>query len=142
MRVWLVVPPRTSGDIARPVDGNIPLDGVATCDIGAFEFRPQKIAVTPAHAIDFGTVTDGTISDQVITINNLGDGSLNITDIAGLDPLAAPFSLIVGANTCTGATLPHPLTLFPSSCTVTVRFAPTAARCGVRYLQYPEQRPG
>jgi CSLREA domain-containing protein len=109
--------------IARPVDGNIPLDGVAICDIGAFEFRPQKIAVAPASPVNFGTVPDGTVSDQTITISNLGDGNLTITDLALIDPLALPFSRIVATDTCTGATLPHP----PSSCTVTVRFAPTAA---------------
>jgi CSLREA domain-containing protein len=104
-------------------DGNIPPDGVATCDIGAFEFRPQKIAVAPVSPVNFGTVQNGTVSDQIITISNLGDGNLTITDLALIDPLALPFSRIVATDTCTGATLPHP----PSSCTVTIRFAPTAA---------------
>jgi hypothetical protein len=120
--------------VARPVDGNIPLDGVATCDKGAFEFRPQKITVTLPPPFDFGTVTSATTSDHTITLGNAGDGALNIGAIATADPLAAPFSIPV--NTCSSVTL-----ALGATCTVTTRFAPTAAVLSLDNFDIPSNDP-
>jgi hypothetical protein len=116
------------------VDGNIPLDGVATCDIGAFEFRPQKIAVTLPPPFAFGDVTTGTTSDHGITLSNAGDGALIIGTIAVADPLVAPFSILV--NTCSGQTLPR-----AGSCIITARFAPTAAAVASDTFDIPSNDP-
>jgi hypothetical protein len=120
--------------VARPVDGNIPPDGVATCDKGAFEFRPQKITVTLPPPFDFGTVTSATTSDHTITLSNTGDGALVIGAIATADPLAAPFSIPV--NTCSGVTL-----ALGATCTVTTRFAPTAAVLSLDNFDIPSNDP-
>jgi len=120
--------------ITRPVDGNIPLDGVAICDIGAFEFRPQKITVTLAPPFDFGTVTSATTSDHTITLANAGDGALILGTLAVADPLAAPFSIPV--NNCSGLTLP-----LGSTCTVTTRFSPTAAVLSFDNFDIPSNDP-
>lgn len=120
--------------IGRPVDGNIPLDGVATCDKGAFEFRPQKITVTLPPPFDFGTVTSATTSDHTITLANAGDGALIIGTIAAADPLVAPFSIPV--DNCSGLTLAR-----AASCTVTARFAPTAAVTSPDTFNIPSNDP-
>lgn len=106
--------------IIRPMDGT-PLDAVAaTCDKGAFEFRPQKITVSLPPPFDFGTVTSATTSDHTVTLSNAGDGLLHIGTIAAIDFIAAPFSKAV--DNCSGL----PLAL-GASCSFTARFAPTAA---------------
>jgi ASPM-SPD-2-Hydin domain-containing protein/HYDIN/CFA65/VesB family protein len=116
--------------ILRPVDGT-PLDAVAaTCDIGAFEFRPQKITVTLPPPFDFGTVTTGTTADHIITLANAGDGALTISPITAP---AAPFN--IAGNTCTA-----PLAL-GQSCTVTARFAPTAAALSTGTFNIPSTDP-
>ncbi|KAF0218337.1 MAG: polymorphic outer membrane [Geobacteraceae bacterium] len=120
--------------VARPVDGKIPLDGVATCDIGAFEFRPQKITVTLPPPFDFGTVTTGATVDHIITLANAGDGALVLGTIAATDPLAAPFSIV--ANNCSGLTL-----ALGASCTATARFAPTAAGAATDTFDIPSNDP-
>ena len=114
-----VFPATDARGVARPVDGNIPLDGVLTSDIGAYEFRPQKITVTPPSPSPFGTVTTGTTKDQPITLTNTGDGALVIGSLAVTDPLAAPFSLLPApVDACSGTTL-----ALAGTCTFTVRFA-------------------
>ncbi|HXE97663.1 MAG TPA: choice-of-anchor D domain-containing protein, partial [Dongiaceae bacterium] len=114
-----VFPATDARGVARPVDGNIPLDGVLTSDIGAYEFRPQKITVTPPSPSPFGTVTTGTTKDQPITLTNTGDGALVIGSLAVTDPLAAPFSLLPApVDACSGKTL-----ALAGTCTFTVRFA-------------------
>ncbi len=118
----------------RPLDGNIPLDGTAVCDMGAYEFKPQQLTVTDPPPIDFGTVTSGTTADHTITLANVGDGPLIIGTIAVTDPLAAPFS--IPANTCSGQTL-----LRAQSCTVTARFAPTAAGAIADAFDIPSNDP-
>jgi CSLREA domain-containing protein len=120
--------------IGRPVDGNIPLDGVATCDIGAFEFRPQKITVTLPPPFAFGDVTTGSTSDHLITLSNAGDGALIIGTIAIADPLAAPFSMPV--DNCSGLTLP-----LGGNCTITARFAPTAVAVATDTFNIPSNDP-
>jgi len=118
----------------RPLDGNIPLDGTAVCDMGAYEFKPQQLTVTDPPPIDFGTVTSGTTADHTITLANAGDGPLIIGTIAVTDPLAAPFS--IPANNCSGQTL-----LRAQSCTVTTRFTPTAAGAAADAFDIPSNDP-
>lgn len=112
-----VFPATDARGVARPVDGNIPLDGVATSDIGAYEFRPQLITVTLPSPFDFLTVATGTTLDHAITLANAGDGALVIGALAVPDPLAAPFSLPAAVDTCSGKTLP-----LAGTCAFTVRF--------------------
>lgn len=117
--------------IARPVDGDS--NGTLICDKGAYEFRPQKIAVTPA-TINFGSATNGTINNQTVTLSNTGDGGLIIGSIAGTDPLAAPFSVPIDG--CSGQTLAR-----TGSCTLTARFAPTTAALSSDTFDIPSNDP-
>jgi CSLREA domain-containing protein len=121
--------------IVRPVAGNIP-PGFAVCDMGAFEFRPQKITVALPPPFDFGTVTDGATADHAITLANAGDGPLIIGTIAAAaaDPLAPPFSVV--ADACSAVTLP-----LGASCTVTTRFAPTAPAVSADTFSIPSNDP-
>ena len=129
-----VCPATDARGVARPVDGNIPLDGVATCDMGAYEFRPQKITLTLPPPFDFGTVTSGTTADHTVTLANAGDGPLIIGTIAVANPLIAPFT--IPANTCSGQTLP-----FGGSCTFTERFAPVDAVLSSDTFDIPSNDP-
>jgi len=122
--------------IARPVDGNIPLDGVAICDKGAFEFRPQKITVTPVSPFNFGTVSSGTPLDHVVTLGNAGDGALVIGPLAVTDPLAAPFSIPAAFDACSNKTLP-----LAGSCTFIARFVPTTALLATDTFNIPSNDP-
>lgn len=73
-----------------------------------------EIAVTGSGT--FNAVTVGGNATNTLTIHNDGDANLVV---GTLDGLAAPFSLV--NNTCSGATVAS-----GGSCTVGVRFAPTA----------------
>ncbi len=129
-----VCPPTDARGIARPVDGNpVPPAVTAICDIGAFEFRPQKIVVTPASPINFGTVTNATTLDQTITVSNAGDGALAVGALAVANPLAAPFSILT--DTCT-APVPR-----AGNCTIVMRFAPTAIAAASDAFDIPSNDP-
>jgi hypothetical protein len=80
----------------------------------------DPIAPTNDLSLPFGTVLVGLTSDQIITVGNSGSADLIIGTIAGGDPLAAPFSITT--DNCSGQTIAT-----GGSCTLTVRFAPTAA---------------
>jgi CSLREA domain-containing protein len=116
-----VFPLTDARGVPRPVAGKFP-PGVATCDIGAYEFRPPTITValpptvTLPPLFDFGNVFTNAPHDNTVTLLNAGDGPLNIITVAA--PLA-PFS--IAANNCT-----VPLA-FGASCTVVERFAPAVA---------------
>ena len=70
--------------------------------------------------VPFGIVSVGFTLDQTVTVTNDGAANLDIGAIASADPLAAPFSILT--DTCSNQTIA------PSgSCTLAVRFAPTAA---------------
>ncbi|MDZ4384322.1 MAG: choice-of-anchor D domain-containing protein, partial [Nitrospirota bacterium] len=71
--------------------------------------------------LPFGTVTQGNTSDQTVTVVNDGDGDLVMGTVAGANPLSAPFSII--GDTCSNKTISP-----AGNCTMTVRFAPNAAR--------------
>ena len=84
------------------------------------------ITVTDSAAPDddlqvpFGVVSVNFTLDQTVTVTNNGTANLVIGAIASANPLAAPFS--IPTDNCSGQTIA------PSgSCTLTVRFAPTAA---------------
>jgi hypothetical protein len=70
-------------------------------------------------SIPFGSVVHGTTSDQTVTVSNTGTADLTIYTIASANPLAAPFSITT--NNCSNKTIAP-----GGSCTLTVRFAPTA----------------
>jgi hypothetical protein len=76
----------------------------------------DSVAPTTDHQIPFGTVLDGLTSDQTVTVSNTGSADLTVGTISGP---AAPFSIV--SNNCTSPIAPG------GSCTLTVRFAPTAA---------------
>ena len=73
--------------------------------------------ISPAR-LQFGNVATNQTSDLAVTITNNGAVDLVIGQIAGLDPLAAPFSIV--SDGCSNQTL-----VPAASCLVTVRFAPT-----------------
>ncbi|RLJ17326.1 hypothetical protein DJ030_14855 [bacterium endosymbiont of Escarpia laminata] len=70
-------------------------------------------------AIAFGNVTQATTSDETVTITNDGNADLTIGNIGALDVLVAPFSIL--NDTCSTQIL-----VPAASCTLTVRFEPTA----------------
>jgi hypothetical protein len=80
----------------------------------------DSVAPPDDHQIPFGTVTDGLTSDQTVTVTNNGNANLVISTIANVNPLAAPFSITV--DHCSGQSIAP-----AGNCTLTVRFAPTAA---------------
>lgn len=79
----------------------------------------DSIAPADDLSIPFGDITSGSFSDQTLTVTNDGTADLLLGNIAVADPLVNPFSLVT--DTCSGQVL------IPSdSCTVTVRFTPSA----------------
>jgi hypothetical protein len=81
----------------------------------------DSVSPTTDHQIPFGTVTDGVTSDQTVTITNTGNADLVIGTIASANPLAAPFSISISSDNCSGQTIAP-----AGACALTVRFAPTA----------------
>ncbi len=94
-------------------------------------------SVPPAddQLVPFGSAAVGTTADEVVTVTNDGNGDLILGTLASADGLLAPFSLV--NDTCSGQTV-----LPAASCTLTVRFEPTAAVTVERYLRHPVQRRG
>jgi len=74
--------------------------------------------LSPAR-LQFGNVATNQTSDLAVTVTNNGATDLVVGQIASLDLLAAPFSIV--SDGCSGTTLAP-----AASCQVTVRFAPTA----------------
>ncbi len=70
--------------------------------------------------VPFGSVMENSTSDQIVTVTNDGSADLVLGNVAQLDSLASPFSIT--SDTCSGQTL-----VSTASCSLTVRFAPTAA---------------
>ncbi|RLJ17474.1 hypothetical protein DJ031_14235 [bacterium endosymbiont of Escarpia laminata] len=77
-------------------------------------------SVAPAGdlQVPFGNVTEGAVSNKIVTITNDGSANLTLVQIALANPLAAPFSIL--NDTCSAQTLTP-----AASCTLTVSFAPT-----------------
>jgi hypothetical protein len=122
--------------IVRPVDGNPVFGGpvTAVCDIGAFEFRPQTIVLTPA-SFDFGALTIGLTSSQTVTVENVGDGDL-IIDVVHAGDLAPPFSVTSNLLLCNNHTL-----ALAQTCLFTVQFAPTATAAFTGVIHIPSNDP-
>jgi hypothetical protein len=78
--------------------------------------------VAPANdlTLPFGTVQNGLFSEQTVTVGNSGNADLAIVSVASTNPLSAPFSIT--ADNCSTKTLAP-----AASCTITVKFAPSAA---------------
>jgi hypothetical protein len=88
---------------------------------------PDIVVTDPVEPIDdltvpFGSVTTGTSADKTVNVANAGNANLVIDNVvASADVLVAPFSIPMGSDGCSGATL-EPM----QSCSITVRFSPTA----------------
>ena len=115
---------------------NVPLtgNGVAgpTPDIAVID------SVAPAGdlQVPFGNVTVGTTSDQTVTVANVGTDNLVIGTVASANPLAAPFSIPAGTDSCSGKTL------VPSdNCTITVRFSPNSTATANDTFDIPSNDP-
>ncbi|MBU0728338.1 MAG: choice-of-anchor D domain-containing protein [Proteobacteria bacterium] len=67
--------------------------------------------------IPFGSVTENTTVDQVVTVTNNGNADLVLGTVGASDTLAAPYSII--NDNCSAQTLTP-----AANCTLTVRFAP------------------
>jgi hypothetical protein len=80
----------------------------------------DSVAPNADGSIPFGSAAVGSQVDQTITIANDGNADLVLGTLGALNPLLAPYSLV--SDTCSGQTV-APAT----SCTVGVRFEPTAA---------------
>ncbi|WP_177421177.1 choice-of-anchor D domain-containing protein [endosymbiont of Lamellibrachia barhami] len=80
----------------------------------------DSVAPTGDLQVPFGSVTEGAASNKIVTITNDGTADLTLVQIALVNPLAAPFSIL--NDTCSAQTLTP-----AASCTLTVRFAPTVA---------------
>lgn len=76
--------------------------------------------ITVLNAVDFGSVAEMGVADEVITITNGGDGNLTIGNIGLADSLLAPFNIPVANDNCSA------MMLTPSGmCQFTVQFSPT-----------------
>ena len=95
----------------------------------------DSIAPATDLQIPFGTITDGLTSDQTVTVGNSGNASLIIGTVATANPLAAPFSIT--ADNCSGKTIAP-----AGTCTMTIRFAPTAATASSDSFDIPSNDPG
>ena len=89
-----------------------PLDITVTDDT-----VPQDDLLVP-----FGNVTEGTTRDRTVTVTNSGNAALTLGTIGGVDPVAAPFSIV--ANNCSGV---NAILAPAASCTVLLRYTPAGA---------------
>ncbi|KPJ98329.1 MAG: hypothetical protein AMK71_11550, partial [Nitrospira bacterium SG8_35_4] len=109
------------------ISSNDPDEGSVTVSVsGRGEAVPlpditvtDSLAPTGNHQLPFGNVTEGSSSNETVTVTNNGNGDLVIGSIAGSNPLSAPFTIL--NNNCSGQTISP-----SSSCTLTVRFGPSA----------------
>jgi hypothetical protein len=69
----------------------------------------------------FENVREGGSFDRTITVINVGTADLVLGTVGATNPLAAPFSVVAGADDCSGETL-----IPTGTCTVRLRFAPVA----------------
>ena len=97
----------------------------ASCGGGGGGAGTPDITVTDSVLPDndlqvpFGNVVMGVNSDRTVTVTNNGAADLVIGAIASVNPLAAPFS--IPTDNCSNHTIAP-----AGSCTLTVRFSPTA----------------
>jgi hypothetical protein len=79
----------------------------------------DSVAPTADGIIPFGSTGVGTQLNQTVTITNDGNADLDVGSIAVANPLLAPYSIV--NDNCSGQTV-----VPAASCTVGVRFEPTA----------------
>ncbi len=82
----------------------------------------------------FGSVTQGSSSDQTVTVTNSGSANLVISTIAAANTVTAPFSIT--ADTCSGQTIAP-----AGTCTLTVRFAPAGTGSFTDSFDIPSNDP-
>jgi MYXO-CTERM domain-containing protein len=82
--------------------------------------------------VPFGNVTEGTTRDRTVTVTNNGNAALTVGTIGGLNPLAAPFSIVT--NDCSGA---NAILAPAASCTLLLRYAPSATGANSDSLDIP-----
>jgi hypothetical protein len=98
------------------------------------------IAVTDSVApntdlqADFGSILAGTSKEETVTITNGGNASLFLGSVGSGNGLASPFSIT--SDACSGKTLG-----LAASCTLTVKFAPTAAVSSTDSFSIPSNDP-
>lgn len=90
--------------------------GLPVADISVID----SIAPVDDLQIDFGDVTQASLTSETVTITNVGDANLNIGNIGNVNVLALPFSII--NDNCSSQTI-LPL----ASCTIGIQFEPTVA---------------
>lgn len=91
---------------------------------GTLEAMPDitvSDSVVPTNdlQVQFGNVSQVTFSDKTVTVSNDGNADLNVGNIAVVDILQPPFSIL--NDNCSGVIVAP-----ASNCTLTVRFDPTA----------------
>jgi len=83
------------------------------------EQQPSAQINVSSRQIANGNVVLNNISDQTISIQNTGSGSLTIGQIAQVNPLAPPFSIV--SDACSGQAVQP-----SAACSFNVRFDPTS----------------
>jgi len=84
---------------------------------------PALITISGTDPVDLGSVTQGSNSTVILTVNNTG--AVNATGISG-GGLAAPFGFTGGSYPGAGGTCGDPI--LPSTpCTIEIQFSPTTA---------------
>ncbi|GBD97838.1 thermophilic serine proteinase precursor [bacterium BMS3Abin06] len=94
------------------------------------QVQDPDISVTPS-SVDFGYVTVGNSSDQIVTVENVGVNDLIIGSVTL--PLS-PFSIT--ADNCSGLTL-----VSSATCTITYRFSPASEATFVSSSNIPSNDP-
>ncbi len=79
----------------------------------------DSLAPTTDLQVPFASLTVGGTSDETVTVSNDGSADLKIDTVAFANALAAPFNIL--NDVCSGLTLAA-----GESCSLTVRFSPTA----------------
>lgn len=133
--VDVVVPasslPGDSADITLSADAGLvnPGSGLTRLSVLDVDF-----SIAP-ETWDFGTLAVGDEASRLITFSNQIDGSaVTLGNIASANPLSAPFSIL--EDNCSNLTLAA-----GESCSVTVRYAPTAAGAASDTFSWPLQAP-
>ena len=113
---WPTRPGTVSGSLAIP--SNDPDEPLVTISLsGTGQSLDPWISIAPGSLI-FSRLSAGQSQDQVLTVSNLGLGTLVIGQVAAADPLELPFFLV--GDGCSGLSLAQ-----GQSCQLTVRYAPT-----------------
>jgi len=94
----------------------------------------DSVAPFTDNTVTFGSVTQNLTATQTVTVTNDGNASLTLGQVATLNPLVAPFSVI--NDTCSGQAL-APL----DDCSFEVLFQPTAVGAVSDALDIPTDDP-